>query len=138
MVATVGTPQTLTLEEFLALPETKPASEYSRGTVSQKPMPKGKHSTLQFELAAAINQQAKPTKLAYALPELRCSFGGRSIVPNLAVLHWENLPKDEDGEIADQVEQPPDWIIEILLPNQSTTFVMEKIVFCLHHGTELG
>ena len=38
--------QTLTLEEFLELPETKPASEYINGQVSQKPMPQGKHSLL--------------------------------------------------------------------------------------------
>ncbi len=31
--------KTLTLEEFLGLPETKPASEYIDGQVSQKPMP---------------------------------------------------------------------------------------------------
>lgn len=138
MVAAVGTPQTLTLEEFLALPETKPASEYSRGTVTQKPMPQGKHSRLQSRLARAIDQVAEDPQIALALTELRCTFGGRSIVPDLAVLHWENLPRDEDGEIADQVERSPDWIIEILSPNQSTTLVMEKIIFCLHHGTELG
>jgi Uma2 family endonuclease len=138
MVATVGTSPTLTLAEFLALPDTKPASEYSRGTVIQKPMPQGKHSRLQTRLAQAINHIAEEKKIALALSELRCTFGGRSIVPDVAVLHWGNLPKDEDGEIADRVERSPDWIIEIVSPNQSTTLVMEKIIFCLHHGTELG
>jgi Uma2 family endonuclease len=38
----------LTLEEFLKLPETKPASEYIEGEIIQKPMPKIKHSRLQF------------------------------------------------------------------------------------------
>ncbi|MHC5722129.1 MAG: Uma2 family endonuclease, partial [Nostoc sp.] len=46
----------LSVEEFLKLPETKPASEYFNGQISQKPMPQGKHSTLQVELASAINQ----------------------------------------------------------------------------------
>jgi Uma2 family endonuclease len=36
----------LTLEEFLKLPETKPASEYVDGQIFTKPMPQGKHSTL--------------------------------------------------------------------------------------------
>jgi Uma2 family endonuclease len=101
-------------------------------------MPKGKHSTLQIELASAINQQSKPPKLAYALPELRCTFAGRSIVPDIAVIRWENLPKDQDGEIADQFNRCPDWIIEIMSPEQSVTLVMEKIIFCLEQGTELG
>ena len=36
----------LTLEEFLKLPETKPASEYIEGEILQKSMPKAKHSRL--------------------------------------------------------------------------------------------
>lgn len=44
------------------------------GQIYQKPMPQGKHSTLQIELASAINQVAKPKKLAYAFTELRCTF----------------------------------------------------------------
>jgi Uma2 family endonuclease len=35
------------LEEFLQLPETRPASEYIDGKIIQKPMPQGEHSTLQ-------------------------------------------------------------------------------------------
>ena len=41
----------LSLEEFLKLSETKPASEYIDGRIYQKPMPQGKHSTIQTELA---------------------------------------------------------------------------------------
>jgi len=137
VVANIQAPA-LSLESFLALPETKPAQEYDRGTISQKPMPKGKHSIIQFELAAAINQLTKSNKIAYALPELRCTFGDRSIVPDIAVIRWQNLPIDEDGEIANQFSQAPDWIIEILSPDQSTTLLMEKIIFCLQAGTELG
>lgn len=39
--------QNLSLDEFLVLPETTPASEYIDGKIYQKPMPKGKHSLLQ-------------------------------------------------------------------------------------------
>ncbi len=35
----VVNPLTLTLEEFLQQPETKPASEFVDGRVEQKPMP---------------------------------------------------------------------------------------------------
>ncbi|MDB9495515.1 Uma2 family endonuclease [Spirulina major CS-329] len=138
MVAAVDPKQALSLDQFLAQPETKPAREYVAGIVTPKPMPKGKHSTLQFELASAINQRAKSQKIAYALPELRCTFADRSIVPDIAVLRWENLPRDQDGEISDRIERHPDWIIEILSPDQGSTLVMEKILFCLQQGTELG
>ncbi|MEA5471725.1 Uma2 family endonuclease [Spirulina sp. 06S082] len=45
----------LFLEQFLTLPETKPASEYIEGEIVQKPMPKGKHSRLQLKLCNCIN-----------------------------------------------------------------------------------
>lgn len=138
MVTTVEKTQNLSLEAFLSQPETQPAREYINGIITEKPLPKGKHSTLQFELSSAINQQTKPPKIAYALPELRCTFAGRSIVPDIAVIRWENLPKDLDGEIADQFNRYPDWIIEIMSPEQSVTLVIEKIIFCLEQGTELG
>jgi len=48
--------QNLTLEEFPKLPETKPASEYINGQIIQKPMPQGKHSTIQGELVTSINE----------------------------------------------------------------------------------
>lgn len=35
----------ITLEEFLRLPETTPASEYVDGAILQKPMPQCEHST---------------------------------------------------------------------------------------------
>jgi Uma2 family endonuclease len=59
-------------------------------------------------------------------------------VPDIAVIRWEQLPKDVNGEIADQFSCPPNWIIEILSPDQSATFLIEKIIFCLNAGTELG
>ena len=76
----------LTLEEFLKLPETKPTSEYIEGEIIQKPLPKIKHSRLQLRACNEINQVTETPKIAYAFPELRCTFGGRSIVPDIAVL----------------------------------------------------
>jgi Uma2 family endonuclease len=43
----VQTPaKSISLEEFLQLPETKPASEYINGQIIQKPMLQGQHSTI--------------------------------------------------------------------------------------------
>ncbi len=144
-----------TLEEFLELPETKPASEYIDGKIYQKPMPQGKHSTLQIELASAINQAGKAKKLAYAscsiastretratafraFTELRCTFAGRSIVPDIAVFEWQRIPIDESGRIANKFEIAPDWIIEILSPEQSANQVIRKIILSLKNGSKLG
>ncbi|NBD32682.1 MAG: Uma2 family endonuclease [Cyanobacteria bacterium] len=128
----------LSLEAFLELPETKPAQEYIDGKIYTKPMPKGKHSAIQTFLAPAINQAAIPQKIARAFTELRCTFGGRSIVPDLSVFAWDKIPTNEKGEIEDTFTIPPDWTIEILSPEQSSIRVINNILSCLDHGTELG
>jgi Uma2 family endonuclease len=90
-------PKSLTLEEFLKLPETKPASEYIDGKIIQKPMPKGKHSSIQTEVATTINIALKSQRIGRAFSELRCTFGGRSIVPDVSVFIWDRIVRDEDG-----------------------------------------
>ncbi|MGF1538414.1 MAG: Uma2 family endonuclease [Elainellaceae cyanobacterium] len=135
-MVTVSIP--LTLNEFLQRPETKPASEYIDGAIIQKPMPKGRHSRLQGKLCAAINCVAEEPKIAYAFPELRCTFGGRSIVPDIAVFQWERIPFTPEGEVPDHFSRPPDWTIEILSPEQRPNKVLGNILHCLEHGSHLG
>jgi Uma2 family endonuclease len=131
-------PHKLSLEEFLELPETKPASEYISGEIIQKPMPKAKHSRLQLKISNGINHLTENQKIAYAFPELRCTFGERSIVPDIAVLFWENIEFDAQGEPVDIVRRAPDWTIEILSPDQSSNRVARNILYCLEHGCQLG
>jgi Uma2 family endonuclease len=130
--------KSLTLEEFLKLPDTKPASEYIDGQIIQKPMPQGEHSAIQTELPAAINAVLRPKKVARAFSELRCTFGGRSIVPDVTVFTWERIPRKENGGIANIFALAPDWTIEILSPDQSQTKVTKNILHCLKHNTQMG
>jgi len=139
LTAMVQTPsKSLTLDEFLKLPETQPASEFIEGRIIQKPMPQGKHSTVQLDLGADINRSLKSQHIARAYPELRCTFGGRSIVPDLAVFTWGRIPRDENGEVANTFAIAPDWTIEILSPDQSQTKVVLNILHCLAYGTQMG
>lgn len=133
MVSTQSTPK-ISLAEFLQLPETKPASEYIDGQVYQKPMPQGKHSRIQTQLTSAINQVGSQHLV---LTELRCTFGGCSLVPDVAVFERSRIPIDEDGEIANKFNYP-DWTIEILSPKQAPNRVINNIIFCLNQGTKLG
>ena len=94
----VATTKPTSLESFLSLPETKPACEFLNGQVIQKPMPQGKHSRLQIKLSTSINQVAEIPKIAYAFSELRCTFGGASIVPDISVFRWERIPLDKSGK----------------------------------------
>lgn len=131
-------PKSITLNEFLLLPETKPASEFIDGQIIQKPMPQGEHSCIQQKLTTAINAVVEDLRIALALPELRCTFGGRSIVPDIAVFTWERIPTKLDGTIANAFESHPDWIIEILSPEQSSTKTTRKILHSLKHGALMG
>ncbi len=128
----------LSLEEFLALPDTKPASEYIDGEIIQKPMPQGQHSILQLELGMEINQALRRKGIATAFSELRCTFGNRAIVPDLSVFENDRIPSNIDGDIENIFNIPPDWTIEILSPSQSTTKVLKNINHCLANGTQMG
>ncbi len=135
----VKTPvQALTLDGFLQLPETQPASEFINHQLTQKTMPQGEHSTLQSELANVINAVGKPQQLAYAFPELRCVFGGAALVPDISVFRWPRIPRTSSGRVANRFETYPDWAIEILSPEQAQTKPLEKLLHCIEHGTELG
>ena len=128
----------ITLTDFLQLPETKPASEYIDGQIIQKPMPKADHSGIQGELATTLNAALKPSKMGRAFPELRCTFSGRSIVPDIAVVAWESIPRDEAGKLSGELFAPPHWMIEILSLGQNQTKIVEKILYALGHGTQMG
>jgi Uma2 family endonuclease len=139
--------KTLTLEAFLQLPETKPASEYIDGQIIQKPMPQGKHSKLQGKLVTVINAVVEEPQIALAFPELRCTYpagsrdsvyGGRSTVPDIAVFTWSRIPVDDRGAVANVFQAAPDWTIEIFSPEQKYLKVTKNILHCLTHGTQLG
>ncbi|MCT7963426.1 Uma2 family endonuclease [Laspinema sp. D1] len=127
----------ITLEDFLQLPETKPASDYIKGVIYQKPMPQGEHSRLQARLISLINQLGEPQNLASAFPELRCTFDGSAIVPDISVFEWHRIPQKQNGRVENRFTIAPDWTIEIWSPGQSVNRVMRKIILCLNQGTNL-
>ncbi len=128
----------ITLEEFLELPDTKPASEYIDGDIIQKPMPQTQHSAIQGRLLFEFTLAWRETDIAQAFPELRCVFGGRAVVPDVVVFEEANISYDDNGEIVNAINIAPDWTIEILSPEQSTTRVLKNINHCLAHGTQMG
>jgi Uma2 family endonuclease len=101
-------------------------------------MPQGEHSVIQTELAPAINLIVKSRKIGRAFIELRCTFGGRSIVPDISVFLSSRIPRQENGGVANIFLVAPDWTIEILSPDQSQTKVTKNILHCLKYGTQMG
>jgi Uma2 family endonuclease len=128
----------MTLAEFLVMPETKPVNEFIDGAIHQKPMPQGKHSIIQRELTFTVDRPLRDQKIARAFPELRCTFGDRSTVPDISVILWEHIPRNADGTVANAFSIAPDWTIEILSPDQSQTKVVKNIMHCLKYGAQMG
>lgn len=129
--------QILTIEEFLKRPyiEESPPWEYVDGVAIQKPMPKTRHSILQKRLLTAVDSHSE----AYtALPELRCTFAGRSVVPDVAVIAWNRIQVNEVGEPEDNFIAAPDWSIEILSPDQKANRVIDNLLHCIKYGCRLG
>jgi Uma2 family endonuclease len=134
----ITVPESTTLEEFLKLPyiEESPAWEYINGEAIQKPMGGGKHSLLQKRLVAVIDGLGSNYE---AFPELRCTCGNRSVVPDIVVISTNQLPLDESGDIISiGIDFSPAWVIEILSPAQSQTKVTGNILHCLKNGSQLG
>jgi Uma2 family endonuclease len=132
------TQRRLTLEEFLELPEEKPALEFHEGVVSQKMSPKGLHSFSQLRLCELINGFAVPPKLALALPELRATYHGASFVPDVSVFRWSRIPRGPKGRPANDLFIPPDIAIEIVSPGQSVRSLREKCRWYVDHGVSIA
>ncbi len=123
---------TTPIAEFLCQPniEASPAWELINGGPQQKPMPTLFHSRLQRNLVNYINHH---TEQFEAVQELRCVVPPYSPVPDISVVACERF-SDEDGPL----EGAPDWLIEILSPDQSTLKLQGKILHCLSNGTQLA
>ena len=132
------TERRLTLEEFLKLPEQKPALEYEDGEVTQKVSPKGPHSTLQAVLVELFNRILRPRKLGFAFPELRTTFAGSSRVPDVAIYIWDRIPRDAAAKVAPDFRTPPDIAIEIISPGQSTNRLIRRCQRFLAEGVRVA
>jgi Uma2 family endonuclease len=128
----------LTLEEFLALPEEKPALEYCAGVVRQKVSPEMQHSVLQWLLCRWINDFTWPRKLAVALAELRTVLAGASHVPDIAVCLWGQVPRDAAGRPWGPLCEPPLMVIEIASPGQSRRQLQPDCAWYVANGVRLA
>ena len=134
----VATPTRLALDEFLKLPDEKPALEFEEGMVTQKVSPKGQHSWLQAALCELLNGFASKPRLGRAFPELRTTFGGRSYVPDVALYRWERVPRYARGRVANDFREPPDLVVEIVSPEQSTNSLVRRCLWFVANGVRVA
>ncbi len=130
----------ITLEEFLRMPEIdeRPYLEYIDGRIEAKLSPQKKHGLLEKHLMIHIDAYSKPRNLGETFPELRCTFAGRSMIPDVVFLLEEHIETDEDNVVLDPTPWPPDIHIEIVSPDQSAQKCHEKLVFSRSNGCPLG
>jgi len=133
----MATETRLTLEEFLALPDTEPASEYVCGEVWQKPMPDEPHSILQFYLAELLTRFLRRERLGRVRLEWRCIFGPpgeeRAWVPDLVYVSFQTRPPS-DPRRERHLRAAPDLAIEVMSPDQPAGRFADKLNFYLRHG----
>ena len=132
--------KTMTLEEFLRMPgiDERPYREFIDGRVETKMSPQKKHGRIGKRLMNHVDAYSEPREFGESFPELRCTFAGRSIIPDVVFLLDEHIETDDDGEILDPTHRPPDLHVEIVSPDQSVQKCREKLVFSTADGCPLG
>jgi Uma2 family endonuclease len=130
----------LTLGEFLRLPEIdeQPYLEYIDGKIEAKVSPQKKHSLIQSQLMRSLDDFAKASSLGLVFPELRCTFSGRSLVPDVVFLLAGHIEVNSSGVVVDETLRPPDIHIEIGSPGQPAKRNRERLLFSTAHGCPLG
>ena len=131
----------VSLEEFLRMPEIDeeaPYLEYIDGRIEAKAMPSGKHNMIEMYLVQRLNAFAMPEGLGLALHELRHTFAGRSILPDVSFQLAENVLLDPDGTPSNFIPIPPDVHVEVISPDQSVKKTHAKLFHSISHGCTLG
>jgi Uma2 family endonuclease len=134
----MATTTKLTLEQFLALPETEPASEYADGEVEQKTMPTGWHGMVQSLVAFFLTLYLREHPIGDGGSEVRCIFGPprrvRTYVPDYIVV----VRTDAGRQLTNgPFLAAPDLAVEILSPDDRMSKVMRKVRFYLANGVRL-
>lgn len=129
------TPTRVSVEAFLALEETKPYLELIDGEVVPKSMPSAKHSATVFEIAGILRNYLRANPIAHGATELRHRDirSDRVFLPDLSV----TLNSRWQAGGAGPVEVMPDFVIEVLSPDDRTSRVAERVDFYLRAGTSL-
>ena len=88
MASPLRAAKSLTLDEFLRMPEIdeRPYLEYHPGRIEAKMSPQGQHSSIETKLAARLDAFGEERSIGSAFVELRCTFAGRSIVPDVVFM----------------------------------------------------
>ncbi len=127
----------LTLEEFLALPETDVAYELIDGQAIPKMSPKGFHSAVQAALIILLQNWCQEKGRIYPEWAISLSRNGQEWipVPDLTYVSFDRL--NADWMLDEPCPIPPELAIEIISPGQSFGDLTEKATDYLKAGVSI-
>lgn len=130
----------MTLEQFLALPDAKPALEYTPescpgegATIRQKMRPDVPHALIATALVLHLDEWARASGIGRALLEVTIAVAGHARVPDVGLYRRE--------DIVGGVEYPtaaPLIAAEILSPGETRHSRREKCRWYVEHGSALA
>jgi Uma2 family endonuclease len=124
-----------TLEQFLRLPETKPALEFECGRIQQKVSPTTEHAVLQVHLSRVLDDLG----IGRAFSELRIVLPPRSArVPDVAFFVTAELPISPTRRWLRYPEWAPTVAIEIASPDQDLDELRAKCRSYIDDGSRLS
>ena len=129
----------MTLDEFLALPETEPASEFACGRIVPRPMPSLNHSLCSSAFVRVLGNRFVTTAEGVAVDNTRCADEDedRAYLPDVSVILRARLPTDPETRARGPLRIPPDIAIEVLSPGDRPGRVADKLAFYLRTGVPL-
>lgn len=130
--------EVLTVKQFLRLPETKPPLEFVDGRVVQKVSPKTTHNVLQGALWTYMRNFARASRLGQVILTQRCTFGGQSVVPDIAFFAEGRIARTPSGKLVEDVFVAPDLAIEILSRGQTVKELSNKLKQSVRKGVKLA
>ncbi len=129
----------VSLDEFLAMPETEPPSELIDGEVVQKMAPSLYHGILTAELILLLGTYLHDSREGRVVNEVRHVQPGeqRVFLPDVNVTLKQQIPQARRVRTVGPIPIPPDLAVEVVSPGESIGRVLERADFYMRSGTRL-
>ena len=128
-------PVRVSIDDFLAMEETKPYLELIDGEVVEKAMPNPFHGAMVATLIWKLSNYIEGSKEGRVLTEVRHLQDDeqRIYLPDVSVTLKGRFPRG----VQRVVQVRPDFAIEVLSPDDRAARVLEKVQFYLRAGVQL-
>jgi Uma2 family endonuclease len=135
----MATKTRVSLEEFLAMPETEPAWELIDGEVTQKFGSCLYEARVITELICLLGNYLEGTREGLVAPNVAHLYASeeRVFLPDLIVTLKGRIPNDRRMRLYGPIPVQPDLAIEVLSPGESTGRTLERADFYMRAGTQL-